>query len=183
MEEIIKKFKKDADAGTDFFRKELASIRSNRPHPGLLENVKVDYYNSLLPIKQLAMIQVNLPNSLLVQPWDKNALSPCEKAIQAANLGVNVSIEGTQIRVILPPLSQERRQEIIDLVHRRAEEAKVNLRHIRDEAVKQIQKLFDDKKIGEDDKFRRKEEIQKVVDDLNKTIADLIKSKEEELKA
>jgi ribosome recycling factor len=183
MEEIIKKFKKDSEAAIEFLKKELAAIRSSRPHPGILENVRVDFYNSILPLKQMANIQVNLPNSLVVQPWDKSALGPREKAIQAANLGVTVANEGTHLRVILPPLSQERREEIIGLVHRKAEEVKVNLRHIRDEAIKEVQKLFDDKKIGEDDKFRRKEEIQKIIDDFNRTIGDLIEAKEEELKA
>lgn len=183
MEEIIKKFNKDSEAAIEFLKKELAAIRSSRPQPGILENIRVDFYNSLLPLKQVANVQVSLPNSLIVQPWDKNALVPCEKAIQTANLGVTVANEGTHLRVILPPLSQERREEIIDLVHWKAEEVKGNLRHIRDEAVRGIQKLFDDKKIGEDDKFRRKEEIQKITDDFNRAIGDLIKAKEEELQA
>jgi len=182
MEQIIKKFKIDSEAAIEFLKKELAAIRSSRPHPGILENVRVDFYNSILPLKQLANIQVNLPNSLVVQPWDKNALGPCEKAISAANLGVTVANEGTHLRVVLPPLSQERREEIIDLVHRKAEEVKINLRHVRDEAIKGIQKLFDDKKIGEDDKFRRKEEIQKITEDFNQTIGNLVEAKEEELK-
>lgn len=96
-------------------------------------------------------------------------------------MGVSTAVEGTQLRVILPPLSQERRKEIIDLVRHKAEEAKSNLRHVRDEAIKEVQTLFDNKKIGEDEKFRRKEEIQKLVDEFNGTISDLIKVKEDEI--
>src|SRR3989339_609584 len=181
MEQIMQKFKDEVNKALDFFQIELSGIRSNRPHPGLLENVKVEYYGSTMPLKQMANIQVSLPNCLIVQPWDKNALPALEKSIQAANLGVSTANEGTYIRVILPPLSKERREEIVSLVKRKAEESRINLRRLREETVKEIQKMFDDKKIGEDDKFRKKEDIQKMMDDFNKKIDEQVKKKEEEL--
>jgi len=182
MEEIIQKFKKEKAGIIEFFKNELRTIRSNRPHPGLLENIRVEYYNSNLPLKQMGTIQVVLPNSLIVEVWDKNALNIVAKAIEMANLGLTTAIEGIHIRVILPPLSEERRQEIISLVHKKAEENRINFRRVRDEAVKEVKKLFDAKKIGEDDKFRKKEEIQKMVDEFNEEISSLIDKKEEELK-
>ncbi|MDD4860454.1 MAG: ribosome-recycling factor, partial [Dehalococcoidales bacterium] len=109
------------------------------------------------------------------------ALPALEKAIQAANLGVSTANEGAHIRVVLPSLSKERRDEISSLVKRKAEESRVNLRHLRDDIMNEIKKLFDDKKIGEDDKFRKKDEIQKMVDDFNKQIDEQVKKKEEEL--
>ncbi len=177
----MQKFKDEISKALEFFKTELSGIRSNRPHPGLLENVRVEYYGSTMPLKQMANIQVSLPNCLIVQPWDKNALSALEKSIQAANLGVSTANEGTHIRIILPPLSKERREEITNLVKRKAEEARINSRHLRDDVMNEIKKLFDDKKIGEDDKFRKKDEIQKMVDDFNKQVDELIKKKEEEL--
>ena len=177
----MQKFKDEINKALEFFKIELSGIRSNRPHPGLLENVRVEYYGSTMPLKQMANIQVSLPNYLIVQPWDKNALSALEKSIQAANLGVSTANEGTHIRIILPPLSKERREEITNLVKRKAEEARINSRHLRYEVMNEIKKMFDDKKIGEDDKFRKKDEIQKMVDDFNKQIDELIKKKEEEL--
>jgi ribosome recycling factor len=165
----------------EFFKNELSGIRSNRPHPGLLENVKVEYYGSTMPLKQMANVQVSPPNCLVVQAWDKGALPALEKAIQAANLGVSTANEGAHIRVVLPSLSKERRDEISALVKRKAEESRINLRHLRDDVMKGIQAMFDDKKIGEDDKFRKKEDIQKLIEDFNKQIDEQVKKKEEEL--
>lgn len=181
--DIIQKLKNEINPVMEFFKNELSGIRSNRPHPGLLENVKVEYYNSIMPLKQMAAVQVSLPNCLIVQPWDKGALSACEKSIQAANLGVSTATEGHQIRVILPPLSEERRKEVILLVNKKAEEAKVNLRHVRDNIMKEVQQMFDDKEMGEDDKFRKKEEVQKILDEISKDISEIVKKKEEELKS
>lgn len=181
MEQLIQQFKNEINKTLEFFKNELSSIRSSRPHPGLLESVKVEYYGSTVPLKQMANVQVSPPNCLIVQAWDKNALSALEKAIQAANLGVSTANEGAHIRVVLPSLSKERREEISSLVKRKAEESRINLRHLRDDTMKGIQGMFDDKEIGEDDKFRRKEEVQKLVDDFNKQIDEQVEKKEEEL--
>ncbi len=181
MEQLIQQFKNEVNKTLEFFKNELSGVRSNRPHPGLLENVRVEYYGSAMPLKQMANIQVSLPNCLIVQAWDKAALSAIEKAIQVANLGVSTANEGVHIRVVLPPLSKERREEISNLVKRKAEESRINLRHLRDDVMKEIQVMFDDKKIGEDDKFRRKEEIQELIEDFNKKIDEQVKKKEEEL--
>jgi ribosome recycling factor len=181
MEQLIQQFKNEVSKSLEFFKNELSGIRSNRPHPGLLENVKVEYYGSTMPLKQMANVQVSPPNCLVVQAWDKGALPALEKAIQAANLGVSTANEGAHIRVVLPSLSKERRDEISALVKRKAEESRINLRHLRDDVMKGVQAMFDDKKIGEDDKFRKKEDIQKLIEDFNKQIDEQVKKKEEEL--
>jgi len=181
MEQLIQQFKNEVGKSLEFFKNELSGIRSNRPHPGLLENVRVEYYGSTMPLKQMANVQVSPPNCLVVQAWDKGALPALEKAIQAANLGVSTANEGAHIRVVLPSLSKERRDEISALVKRKAEESRINLRHLRDDVMKGIQAMFDDKKIGEDDKFRKKEDIQKLIEDFNKQIDEQVKKKEEEL--
>lgn len=178
---LLQKFQQEGRNFLEFFKQELGGIRSNRPHPALLENLWVESYGSRFLLKQLATIQVSLPNALIVQVWDKNNLANCEKAIQLANLGVNTVIEGNQIRVILPPLSQERREQLFSLVKKKAEETRVKLRNLRDEIIKEIQKLFQEKKISEDEKFYKKEELQKIVDKFNEEIEQLVEIKEKEI--
>jgi len=183
IQSSIEKFKKEGSTILDNFRVEIAGVRSNRPHPSLIENLKVEcpIYGSVMPLKHLATIQVNLPNSLIVQVWDKNNLTACEKTIQSAQLGVTTTIEGSQIRVILPPLSQERRDQIFQSIKKKSEETKIRLRILRDETLKEIKDLFEQKKITEDDKYRGKDELQKIIDEFNKKIEELIEIKRKEI--
>lgn len=178
---LLQKFQEEGKKFLDFFKQELGGIRSNRPHSGLLENLWVESYGSRFLLRQLASIQVIPPNTLIVQVWDKNNLANCEKAIQLANLGATIIIEGSQIRVVLPPLSQERREQLFGLVKKKAEETKIKLRSLRDEIIKEIQKLFQEKKIGEDEKFRKKEELQKIMNKFNEEIEKLVETKEKEI--
>lgn len=180
---IIDKIEKESDVILNLLKDELNGIRSSRPHPGLVENIKVDYLGSVLPIRQLASIQISPPSSLLVQPWDKESLAVCEKAIVDADLGVSVSQEGDHLRVVLPTLSAERREEMIKLANKKGEDSKIRIRQERDNARKSIQKDFDGKEISEDDKFRLQDEVQKVVDGFNKKVEELLKDKEAELKS
>lgn len=179
---FISKIQKESQVILEFFKNELNGIRSNRPHPGFLENVRVEYSDSTLPIKQLASIQISPPASLIIQPWDKGSLSACEKGVESANLGVSVVREGDHLRVILPVLSAERREELIKLTNKKMEEVRVRIRQERDEVRKGIQKSFDNKEMGEDDKMRLQQEVQKIVDSFNKQIEELLKVKEEELR-
>ncbi|MGB9848041.1 MAG: ribosome-recycling factor [Minisyncoccia bacterium] len=183
INQLIEKFKKEGQEIINNFKAEIAGIRSNRPQPALIENLKVECpsYGSVLPLKHIASIQVSLPNSLIVQVWDKSNVNACEKAIQAANLGVTTAIEGFQIRVILPPLSQERREQIFQLVKKKGEETKIHLRGAREEILKEIKNLFEEKKITEDDKYRGKDELQKVIDGFNEEIEKIIENKRKEL--
>lgn len=178
---LLEKFQKEGKNFLSFFQQELTGIRSNRPHPALLENLWVESYGARLLLKQLATIQVSPPNALIVQVWDKNNLANCEKAINLANLGVTTSIEGNQIRVVLPPLSQERRDQFFSLVKKKAEETRVKLRNLRDEIIKEIQRLFQEKKISEDEKFRKKEELQKIMDKFMEEIEKLVEEKRKEI--
>lgn len=183
INQLIEKFKKEGQNILESFKTEIAGIRSNRPQPALIENLKVEcpFYGSVLPLKHIASIQVSLPNSLIVQIWDKSNINACEKAIQAANLGVTTAIEGSQIRVVLPPLSQERREQIFQLIKKKAEETKIHLRGAREDILKEIKELFENKKITEDDKYRGKDELQKVIDGFNEEIEKIIENKRREL--
>ncbi|HOK34853.1 MAG TPA: ribosome-recycling factor, partial [Candidatus Paceibacterota bacterium] len=115
------------------------------------------------------------------QVWDKANVSACEKAIQAANLGVSTIVEGSQIRVILPPLSQERRDQIFQLIKKKAEDTKIRLRRLRDDVLKEMKELFEQKKISEDDKYRGKEEIDKAMEGFNNKIEEIIEAKRREI--
>jgi len=183
INQLIEKLKKGGEAIIEGFRSEILGVRSNRPQPALVENIKVEcpVYGSILPLKQLATIQVSLPNSLIVQVWDKANVSACEKAIQAANLGVSTIVEGSQIRVILPPLSQERRDQIFQLIKKKAEDTKIRLRRLRDDVLKEMKELFEQKKISEDDKYRGKEEIDKAMEGFNNKIEEIIEAKRREI--
>jgi len=183
INQLIEKLKKGGEAIIEEFRNEVLSVRSNRPQPALIENIRVEcpLYGSIMPLKQLATIQVNLPNSLIVQVWDKANVSACEKAIQAANLGVSTIVEGSQIRVILPPLSQERRDQIFQLIKKKAEDTKIRLRRLRDDVLKEMKELFEQKKISEDDKYRGKEEIDKAMEGFNNKIEEIIEAKRREV--
>lgn len=166
------------------FRKledELRAVRSNRPSVALVENIKVNYYDENLPVKQLGSLAVRPPKDIEIQVWDKNAVGPIQKAIEAANVGVSVAAEGNVVRASLPPLTEERRAELAKLVKKITEEGRIRVRHRRDDAIKKVKAAEDEKKISEDAAFRAKERIQKSVDEVNKRVDSLLEGKLKEL--
>jgi len=163
------------------FKQELLAIRSGRPTPKLVEDIKVDYFGQKLSIKQLASISVIPPSTIELNVWDNSIVSAISKAIESANLGVSLITEGKSIRVNLPPLSEERRKELIKTVKKEAEKTKIYLRTIRDEFNKKINNQFENKEISEDQKFKLKEEVQKMIDDANKEIETLNENKIKEI--
>jgi len=161
------------------FKKEIAGIRGNRPSPALVENLKVDYFGQSLTIKQLGSISVIPPREIDINVWDKNVVPGIVKAIGTAGLSAN--FEGKLIRINLPPLTEERRQELIKNVRKIAENFRIQLRHQRDEINKEITRSFETKEINEDQKFKLKEEAQKNVDSVNQEIEDILNKKTKEL--
>ena len=155
---------------------ELQKLRTGRANPVILEDVRVTYYGTSMPLKQLGTISVPEPRQLLVQPWDKNALQPMEKAIRDAGLGLNPTNEGDKLRITLPALTTERRAELAKLVGKIAEEARVKVRNIREEVLRDVKKLED-----EDEKFRKQEQLQKIIDEYNLKIKDHAAAKEKEI--
>ncbi|MCF7832729.1 MAG: ribosome recycling factor [Candidatus Marinimicrobia bacterium] len=143
---------------------EFTSLRTGRATPSLLENIKVDYYGSLTPLSQCATISVPEARLLVIQPWDKSLLTAAEKAIQAANLGLNPLNDGVLIRVPIPALTDDRRKELVKIVHAMAEEGRIAVRSIRREANERIKKLEKDKEISEDNSKDAHIEIQKITD-------------------
>jgi len=161
--------------------REFSEVRTGRAHPGLVEGLHVDYYGTPTLLKQLASIGVPDAHLVTIQPWDITAIGEIEKAIMKSNLGIMPSNDGKVIRLAVPPLSQDRRHEMVKLVHKMSEEGRVSLRTIRRDAKEALEKMEKDKAIPEDDKFRGIDELQKSVDKYIAKIDELVKLKEKEI--
>ncbi len=179
--DIINKIKPGLDSALEHFKQELGSIRTGRATPALIETVEVEAYGARSPLKQLAALSVPEPRVLLVQPWDKNIVKEIEKAIIASRSGLSVVLTGEQIRVNIPSLTEESRRELVKNLRQKIESAKMVVRNLREQAWKEIQEGERAGLIREDDKFRGKEELQKLIDDYNKKIEDLGGVKEKEI--
>jgi ribosome recycling factor len=160
---------------------ELAKVRTGRAHPSLLDHIRVSYYGSEVPISQVANINVEDARTLTVTPWEKNMVSPVEKAIMTSDLGLNPMTAGTVIRVPMPPLTEERRRDLIKVVKHEAEGAKVAIRNIRRDANHNLKDLVKEKMISEDDERRGQEIIQKLTDQHIKEVDEALEVKEKEL--
>jgi len=160
---------------------EMASIRTGRASVGLLDSVRVDYYGTLTPLNQLATLHVPEPSLITVQPWDVSQIGAIEKAIRSADLGLNPNNDGRIIRVPVPPLTEERRMEIVKHLHAVAEDHKVAARNIRRDANDNIKKLLKDKIVSEDDDRRAHDEVQKFTDGYITKVDQAAKSKEKEI--
>ncbi len=165
----------------EVLKKELAAIRTGRASPALLEQIRVDYYGVPTPVTQVATINVPEPRLLVIQPWDKGMVSVIEKAIMRSDLGLNPSSDGTVIRLAIPPLTEERRRELVRLVHKEAEQAKVAIRNIRRDAVDELKKLEKSGAISEDDLRRAQERIEKLTHNYVAQVDQLAKAKENEV--
>jgi len=165
----------------EVFKEELKSIRAGRANPALLDQVTVDYYGTPTPLKQLASITAPEPRLLVVQPWDAKLIPTIEKAILKSDLGLNPSNDGKVIRLPIPLLTEERRKELVKLVKKSSETAKVSVRNIRRETIDAIKKMEKNKELSEDDRKAAENEIQKITDKYIDQIDELTEKKEEEL--
>lgn len=181
VKDIIKDANEKMSKAVDVVKHELVTIRTGRATPGLIESVKVDYYGTPTPLKQVANIGAPEPTLLTVQPWEKNMIQPIEKAIQNANLGLNPQNDGTLVRVPIPPLNEERRKEYVKLTKKYGEQGKVSIRNIRRDANDSLKKIEKDKEISEDDKKRGEDEVQKLTDKYTSEIDRLLEQKEKEI--
>jgi len=161
--------------------REFAEVRGGRATPAFVEHVTVDYYGAATPLKQVAAITAPEPRLIVIQPWDAQVTPEIEKAILKAGLGITPVVDGKLIRLPIPPLTGERRTDLIKLVHKVAEESRVNIRTLRRDANEAVKKLKADKQISEDESFKSQEQIQKLTDRYIGQIDALVKSKEQEL--
>ncbi|MEO0216226.1 MAG: ribosome recycling factor [candidate division WOR-3 bacterium] len=182
IEKIKTETKTKMEKSLNLLSGELAKVRTGRASPALLDGIKVEYYGSLLPLNQVASITIPEPRLIVVQPWDKQALQAIEKAINKAGLGLVPNNDGNVIRLPLPPLTTERREELIKLNQKLGEECKIAIRNIRREANNEIKKLEKDKKISEDDSFKLQDTIQKMTDEYIKKVDEILKKKEKEIR-
>lgn len=163
------------------FAQELSGVRTNRPSAALLEDLKVSYYGQMTPLKQVASVGVQPPRDLVIQAWDGEAVPGIVKAIETSSLHLGASAEGNTIRVKLPELSKERREELVKHIRRLAEDRRIEVRHARDEANKEIERGFREGEITEDQKFKLKGEVQKHIDAEQDRIGNLVAQKEKEV--
>ena len=176
---MIDDIKKDASARMDksvaALRQELTKMRTGRAHTSLLDQITVDYYGTQTPLNQVANVNVEDSRTLTVSPWEKSMVQAIEKAIMTADLGLNPATAGTIIRVPLPPLTEERRKDMIKLVRHEAEGGRIAVRNIRRDAISDVKDLLKEKMIGQDDEHRAHDEIQAITDkhiaDIDQTLA------------
>jgi ribosome recycling factor len=180
-QEILNNLKSDLEKTVESFKSEIARFRTGKATPALVENLQVDYYGQKMPLKHIAAISAPQAKTIVIQPWDKNAVIPIQNAIQNSGLGVSPIVDGQIIRINLPALSEESRRGLVKILHQEAEECRITARQQREEVWKKIQDLAGGGEIREDDKFRAKEEIQKTVDGFNEKIKELAEKKEEEI--
>ena len=182
---MINEIKKDAsermDKSISSLQQSLTKLRTGRAHTSLLDHITVEYYGSQVPLNQVANVNVDDSRTLAVSPWEKNMVQPIEKAIMNSDLGLNPVTAGTMIRVPLPPLTEERRKDMIKLVRHEAEGGRIAIRNIRRDALSDIKDLLKEKMIGEDDEHRAHDAVQLITDKHIALIDGVLATKESEL--
>jgi len=162
-------------------RRELATVRTGRANPALVEHIRVDYYGTATPLMQLASVTVPEARLLTIQPWDKTSLGAIEKAIQKSDLGLNPNNDGSVIRLVIPQLTEDRRKELAKVVHKKVEEGRVAIRNIRRDAHEMLRDFKKEKEISDDQEFNAQEELQKVTDRFIADADKIGQEKEKEL--
>ncbi len=181
MNDAAAQFETKAKPVAERLRQELSGVHASRPNPKLIEDVKVQYLGSELALQQLGTIRVQPPRDMVVTPWDKAAAGPIAKALETAKPGMNPRVDGAAVRISVPPLTAERREELRKLVGKMAEEARITIRTLRDETNKHIEAEFKAKTLNEDQKFKQKERVQKATEKINKDIEALAEAKTREI--
>jgi len=179
--DFIDKAKPEFEKAFKFLEGELAKIRTSRATPSLVEDIQVDAFGSKFTLKQLGAISTPQSNQIVIQPWDNSYIEPIEKAISQSGLGMSVAVDKNTIRLNLPLLTEEYRRTLLKTLNEKAEQTRQTIRRLREDAWNKTQKAEKEKEISEDDKFRGKEELQKVVDEYNEKIKSLVEKKKNEI--
>ena len=181
-EQVLSEVDTMMDRTLEAFKRDLNQLRTGRATPALIENVPVDYYGSATPLKQIASIAAPDPRAIQVTPWDKGSLREIEKGLMKSDLGLNPSNDGAIITVPIPPLTNDRRQEMVKLLKKKVEDGKVSLRNVRRDGLDTLRKLEKDKAISQDENRRAQEQLQKVTDGHSKQIDETGSAKEAEIR-
>lgn len=179
--DVIKETRSRMEASIDDFRRKLATVRTGRAAVSLLDNVMIDYYGTPTPLSQMASVHAPEPQMLTVQPWDQTQIGAVEKAIRAADLGLNPSNDGKLVRIPIPPLTEERRKQLAKQVHDIAEDHRTAVRNVRRDGNERLKKMLKDKLVSEDAERDALEQIQKLTDTYIGKIDELTKTKEQEI--
>ncbi len=181
VKELLEDAKRRMTKSVETFKNEVARVRTGRASVALLDGIKVDYYGTQMPLNQMATITVQDARLIVVQPWDVSAISAIEKAIQRAELGLNPVNDGKIIRISVPPLTEERRKELVKMVRKMAEEARVAVRNVRRDILNDLKDLKKEGEISEDDFYRAQEQLQKITDEYIGKIDDILAQKEKDI--
>jgi len=181
MEQLIKDAKSRMDKSLEALRAELSKIRSGKATTALLDGIKVDFYGTMTPINQTGNLTVLDAHTLSFTPWDKSILSAVDKAILEANIGLNPVSDGTNLKIPIPPLNEERRKELVKLVKKFGEDSKVAVRNIRRDANEHLKREQKEKKLSEDALKGSEEKVQKLTDEHIKNVDEILKHKEKEI--
>jgi len=181
IEQLIKERRHELDATVEWMRAEAGALRTGRANPDMVSDIVIDYMGTPLRIKEIGAISTPDPRSIVIQPWDKNALSAIEKAIRESSLQLAPVVDGSVVRLTVPSLTAERRQEYIKLLGTKSEEARIRIRQTREEILRKVQAAVKEKTAREDDVHRAKEQLQKLVDEYNGKIEEISRKKEAEL--
>ncbi|HEU4814411.1 MAG TPA: ribosome recycling factor [Xanthomonadaceae bacterium] len=183
LSDITKDAETRMQKSVEAFRHDLTKLRTGRASTALVEHLKVSYYGADMPLSQVASIAVTDARSLTITPWEKQMVSPVEKAILGSDLGLTPNTAGTVIRINIPALTEERRRDLSKHVHAGGEDAKIAIRNIRRDANHQVKELLKDKQVTEDEVRRTEDDIQKLTDKAIKDVDDVVRAKEQELMA
>lgn len=181
INELKKKTAEKMDTAINALKREFATIRTGRASLSLLDGIKVDYYGSITPLNQVASLAVPESRLITIQPWDSKVIENIEKAIQSSGIGLTPANDGKIIRLPVPPLTEERRKELVKLAKKMAEDSRVAIRNIRRDINEEVRKIEKEKKISEDESRKSLEDIQKTTDQYIKKIDEILKKKEEEI--
>lgn len=181
MDDILLEAEEKMIKSEEVLVNEFSGVRTGKASPSLVENILVEVYGSMMRIRELAGITTPEARMLMIQPWDNASIQPIEKAIQKSNLGLNPAVQGKFIRIVLPELSTERRQEFVKIVHKMTENSRVAMRHVRRDALEQLKKELKDSKISEDEMETAEKEVQKLTDQYVAKIDAHLAHKEKEI--
>ncbi len=181
IREIVQEAEEKMNKTVDVLKKDFASLRAGRATPALLDKIQVDYYGALTPVNQMANINVPEARLLVIQPWDKSTIPAIEKAILKSDLGLHPSSDGNVIRIGIPQLTEERRKELVKVVRKKAEEARVAIRNVRRDVNDMIKELEKEHEVSEDESKRALDEVQKVTDKFIKKVDEVMNTKEKEI--
>jgi len=181
IEETLADAEQRMGKAIEALRRELATIRTGRAQPALVEHLRVDYYGTPTPLNQLASIAAPEARLLTIQPWDKGSMGAIERAIQTSDLGLNPTNDGNVIRLVIPQLTEERRKELVKVVHRKVEEGRVAVRNVRRDRLEELRRLQRDKEVSEDEERRAQDQLQKLTNRFVAEADQVGREKEQEL--